>query len=70
MTQSTQGILGERDEQLGASDRGVIKFRNIVMEAIEATLRGGVPKGILTRQRAGEIIRLHSFTGLRAPGTT
>ena len=68
MTQSTQPILGERDEQLGVSDRGVIKFRNIVMEAIETALRGGVPKGVLTREPANEIIRLHSFAGVRPAG--
>ena len=31
MTQGTQGLLGERGEQLGISDRGVIKFRKIVV---------------------------------------
>ena len=45
MTQSTQGILGEREEQLGVSDRGVIKFRKIVLDAIETALKGGLPKG-------------------------
>ena len=65
MTQSTQGILGVREEQLGASDRGVIKFRKIVLDAIQAVLRGGLPKGVLTRERADEMIQLHSFAGVR-----
>ncbi len=65
MTQSTQGVLGAREEQLGVSDRGVIKFRKIVVQAIESALSGGVPKGVLTRDRASETIQLHSFTGVR-----
>jgi hypothetical protein len=69
MTQSTQGVLGERHEQLGVSDRGVIKFRNIVAEAIETALKGGVPKGVITDDRADEMIQLDSFAGLRAKGT-
>jgi phenylpropionate dioxygenase-like ring-hydroxylating dioxygenase large terminal subunit len=69
MTQSTQGVLGERHEQLGVSDRGVIKFRNIVAEAIETALKGGVPKGVVTDDRADEMIQLDSFAGLRAKGT-
>jgi phenylpropionate dioxygenase-like ring-hydroxylating dioxygenase large terminal subunit len=66
MTQSTQGMLGERDEQLGLSDRGVIKFRKIVLQAIEAALHGGRPKGLPPESRAGEMMRLHSFAGVRA----
>jgi 5,5'-dehydrodivanillate O-demethylase len=69
MTQSTQGALGRRDEQLGVSDRGVIKFRNIVAEAIETALKGGLPKGVVARDRAEEMIQLHSFTGVRARET-
>jgi hypothetical protein len=65
MTQSTQGKLGERDEQLGTSDRGVIKFRKIVLEAIATAMNGGAPKGIPAKERAGEIMRLHSFAGVR-----
>ena len=66
MTQSTQGALGKRDEQLGVSDRGVIKFRSIVADAIETALNGGVPKGVVTQERAGETIQLHSFAGVRS----
>src|ERR1043166_4398164 len=35
ITQSTQGLIGERQEQLGVSDRGVIKFRKLVLERSE-----------------------------------
>jgi hypothetical protein len=65
MTQSTQGKLGERDEQLGVSDRGVIKFRGIVLDSIETALTGGRPKGVIAEERAAEIVQLHSFAGLR-----
>src|ERR671914_2185519 len=65
MTQSTQGALGRRDEQLGVSDRGVIKFRNIVAEAIETALKGGLPKGVVKKDKADEMIQLHSFAGVR-----
>ena len=64
VTQGTQGLLGERGEQLGVSDRGVIKFRKIVLDAIETALNGGMPKGVLTNERADEMIELHSFAGL------
>jgi 5,5'-dehydrodivanillate O-demethylase len=65
MTQSTQGPVGERGEQLGVSDRGVIKFRKIVIDAIQTALNGGVPKGIVTKDRAGELFQLDSFAGVR-----
>jgi phthalate 4,5-dioxygenase len=66
MTQSTQAPLGKRAEQLGTSDRGVIKFRSIVIDAIETALEGGLPKGVLTQERAEEMIQLHSFAGVRS----
>jgi hypothetical protein len=69
MAQSTQSPLGERDEQLGVSDRGVIKFRKIVAEAIEMALNGAMPKGVITKDRAEKMVRLHSFAGVRATGT-
>ena len=65
MTQGTQGLLGERSEQLGVSDRGVIKFRKIVVDAIETGLRGGRPKGS-GRQKAGERDLSIGNTGGRA----
>jgi hypothetical protein len=39
------------------------------MAAIETTLKGGAPKGIVNEKRADEIIRLHSFAGMRPRGT-
>jgi hypothetical protein len=65
MSQSTQGVLGERDEQLGTSDRGVIIFRRLVREAIATALKGGRPKGVLTQQKEQEIVYFDSFTGVR-----
>jgi hypothetical protein len=65
MAQGTQGLLGERDEQLGVSDRGVIKFRKIVMDAIETALSGKRPKGVVPAERAGEMYRLDTQVGVR-----
>jgi 5,5'-dehydrodivanillate O-demethylase len=65
MTQGTQGLLGERAEQLGVSDRGVIKFRKIVLEAINTALRGGRPKGLVTNNAVSEIYRLDTQVGVR-----
>ena len=65
MAQGTQGLLGERSEQLGASDRGVIKFRKIVLDAIETALQGGTPKGLLPRDPATGITRLDTAVGVR-----
>jgi phenylpropionate dioxygenase-like ring-hydroxylating dioxygenase large terminal subunit len=65
MSQSTQGVLGERDEQLATSDRGVIIFRRLVREAIATALKGGRPKGVLPKQREQEIVYFDSFTGVR-----
>jgi 5,5'-dehydrodivanillate O-demethylase len=69
MTQSTQGSLDERAEQLGVSDRGVILFRRLVRDAIETAWTGGVPRGVLPRERGDEVIQLHSFAGVRAKET-
>ena len=65
VTQGTQGLLGERDEQLGVSDRGVIKFRKIVLDAITTAMNGGRPKGVLAKERANEMIHLHTQVGVR-----
>jgi hypothetical protein len=65
MTQGTQGVLGERRERLGAADRGVIKFRKIVVDAIRNARKGGTPKGVLLKHRAGDVIRLDTSVGVR-----
>ena len=66
MTQGTQGFLGERSEQLAVSDRGVIKFRKIVTDAIETALNGGKPKGVIGSEQANELYRLDTQVGVRA----
>ncbi len=68
MSQATQGLLREREEHLGTSDRGVIMIRRLVREAIEAVMKGGQPKGVLPKGRADGLVRLDSFTGVRAKG--
>jgi hypothetical protein len=65
MAQGTQGLLGERSEQLGTSDRGVIRFRKIVLDAIKTALQGGAPKGSLPRDPATGITRLDTAVGVR-----
>ncbi len=66
MTQGTQGFIGARKERLGTSDRGVILLRKLILDAVNAVQQGRRPKGVLTRERAGEVIKIDSFTGLRA----
>jgi phenylpropionate dioxygenase-like ring-hydroxylating dioxygenase large terminal subunit len=66
VTQGTQGLLGERDEQLGVSDRGVIKFRKIVLDSIATAMRGDRPKGVLAHERAEETIHFDTQVGVRA----
>ena len=65
MTQGTQGLLGERREQLGAADRGVIKFRRIVLDAIETALAGQPPKGTLAGKDADTVVHLDTQVGVR-----
>jgi hypothetical protein len=65
VTQGTQGLLGERNEQLGVSDRGVIKFRKIVLDAIELAQNGGQLKGTVGEKQANEIYRLETQVGVR-----
>jgi phenylpropionate dioxygenase-like ring-hydroxylating dioxygenase large terminal subunit len=65
MSQSTQGLLGEREERLATSDRGVIMFRKIVRDAIAAALKGDRPKGIVSKGQEKEIVFFDSFTGVR-----
>jgi hypothetical protein len=62
-------MLGERREQLGYADRGVIMLRRMVREAIETTLKGGRPKGVFTDEEAGKTIEFGCFTGIRPKGS-
>ena len=65
MSQSTQGLLGEREERLATSDKGVIMFRRIIREAIAAAQKGQRPKGVLPKEKASEVVYFDSFTGVR-----
>jgi phenylpropionate dioxygenase-like ring-hydroxylating dioxygenase large terminal subunit len=68
MSQSTQGIIGERNEQLAASDKGVILIRKIVLAAIRSVREGRVPKGVPSGGEPDKIVQIDSFTGIRAKG--
>ena len=66
VTQGTQKPVGERDEHLGTSDRGVIMLRQMVREAIDAAAAGQAPKGLLLDENAEGLVKLDSFVGVRA----
>jgi phenylpropionate dioxygenase-like ring-hydroxylating dioxygenase large terminal subunit len=66
--QSTQPLLSMRNEQLGTSDKGVILIRKIILNAIEAAQNKRTPKGLVPPERADELVKIDSFTGLRAKG--
>jgi hypothetical protein len=57
-----------RNEQLGTSDKGVILIRKIILNAIEAAQNKRTPKGLVPPERADELVKIDSFTGLRAKG--
>ncbi|HEY2989606.1 MAG TPA: Rieske 2Fe-2S domain-containing protein [Candidatus Binatia bacterium] len=63
--QATQGLIGGRKERLATSDRGVIMLRKLILDGVKAVHEGRRPKGILTRERAAEVIKIDSFTGIR-----
>jgi phenylpropionate dioxygenase-like ring-hydroxylating dioxygenase large terminal subunit len=65
MCQATQGFVGEREERLGTSDKGVILLRKLILDGVKAVQEGRLPKGVLTEDRAGEVIKIDSFTGIR-----
>jgi phenylpropionate dioxygenase-like ring-hydroxylating dioxygenase large terminal subunit len=68
MTQSTQGLIGERKEQLASSDKGVILIRKIILKAIQAVQEGRIPKGIVSHEERDRLLPIDSFTGIRAKG--
>jgi phenylpropionate dioxygenase-like ring-hydroxylating dioxygenase large terminal subunit len=68
MTQGTQGPIDQRDEHLAASDRGVILLRKRIVNAMKIVQRGGLPEGVLTKEQAGAVVKIDSFTGIRAKG--
>jgi hypothetical protein len=67
--QVTQGSIGYRKEALGASDKGVILLRKIVLEAIETVRTGGTPKGVISLAEADKIFRLPARRGLLSKST-
>jgi phenylpropionate dioxygenase-like ring-hydroxylating dioxygenase large terminal subunit/ABC-type nitrate/sulfonate/bicarbonate transport system substrate-binding protein len=66
MCQTTQTPIGARKEQLATSDRGVILLRKLILDGVKAVQEGRRPKGVLTRDRDGEVIKIDSFTGVCA----
>jgi hypothetical protein len=66
--QSTQPVVGRRKEQLATSDKGVILLRKIILNGIAAVQDGRVPKGVISRGDADEMVKIDSFTGLRVKG--
>ncbi|HEY3304638.1 MAG TPA: Rieske 2Fe-2S domain-containing protein [Candidatus Binatia bacterium] len=68
--QATQTVIDARKEQLATSDRGVILLRKLILDGIRAVQDGRIPKGVLTQERAGEVVKIDSFTGVRAKGAS
>jgi len=68
MAQGTQPLLSKREERLATTDRGVIMIRKIILNAIRTLQDGGLPQGVLTRDREKETIKFDSYTGVRAKG--
>jgi hypothetical protein len=68
MCQSTQGLIGERKEQLATSDKGVILIRKIISDDIQTVREGRAPKGVPARGEADKMVQIDSFTGIRAKG--
>ena len=68
VTQGTQGSIDQRDEHLAASDRGVILLRKSILNAMKTAQEGGLPQGVIPRERAEQVVKIDSFTGIRAKG--
>jgi len=66
--QATQKVLGERREQLAASDRGVIMLRKLILNDIESVRHGKPPHALKNAQARGGVVSIDSFTGLREKG--
>ena len=43
-------------------------FREIILNGIRAVQDGRVPKGVINGESADEMVKIDSFTGLRAKG--
>jgi hypothetical protein len=68
MTQGTQGPIDQRNEHLATSDRAVILLRKRILNAMQTAHKGGLPQGVVTKERAEKIVKIDSFTGIRAKG--
>ena len=63
--QGTQPLVGARKEQLATSDKGVILLRKLILEGVRAVAEGRAPKGVA----GGGVVKIDSFTGIRAKGS-
>jgi 5,5'-dehydrodivanillate O-demethylase len=62
MAWETQGALYDRStEHLGASDRGIVLYRQMVREQIEAVQRGEDPIGLIRDPAQNEVIELPAW---------
>lgn len=68
--QATQKLLGERSEQLATSDRGVILLRKLILNDIQSVRGGGQPRALANAQKHGGLVKIDSFTGMRAKGAS
>jgi phenylpropionate dioxygenase-like ring-hydroxylating dioxygenase large terminal subunit len=68
VTQGTQGPIDERVEHLATSDQGVILLRKKILDAVKTVQEGGPAKGAPTILHGDDIIKIDSFTGIRAKG--
>jgi hypothetical protein len=66
--QATQPPLHRRKEKLATSDKGVILLRKTILNGIQTVQDGGVPKGVASREGAGAMVKIDSFTGVRTKG--
>jgi len=46
----------------------VILLRKNILHAMKTVQKGGVPQGVVTKEHAEEIVKIDSFTGIRAKG--
>jgi hypothetical protein len=68
VTQGTQGLVDGRIEHLAMSDRGVILLRKQILDAVKTVQDGGSPKGVPTVAQVEDVLKIDSFTGIRARG--
>ena len=59
--QSTQGNVGYRREALATSDRAIILLRKLLLEAMATVQNGGIPVGIIPREKESQMITLEAY---------